>query len=35
MVDMYTQYPRIEEDNEFSKVQSAKQNLKTTENMNN
>jgi hypothetical protein len=29
MVDMHTQYPKIEEDNEISKVLSVKQNLKT------
>jgi hypothetical protein len=35
MVDMHTQYPKIKEDNEFTKVLSAKQNLKTPENLNN
>jgi hypothetical protein len=34
MVDMHTQYPKIEEDNEFLKVLSAKQNLETLENLN-
>jgi hypothetical protein len=33
LVDMHTQYPKIEEDNEISKVLSAKQNLKTSENL--
>jgi hypothetical protein len=31
MVDMHTQYPKIEEYNEFPKVLSAKQNMKTPE----
>jgi hypothetical protein len=31
---MHTQYPKIEEDNEIPKVLSAKQNLKTPENLN-
>jgi hypothetical protein len=30
---MHSQYPKIKEDNEFSKVLSAKQNLETPENM--
>jgi hypothetical protein len=30
---MYTQYPKIEEDNELPKVLSAKQNLETPENL--
>jgi hypothetical protein len=30
---MLTQYPKIEEDNEFPKVLSAKQNLQTPENL--
>jgi hypothetical protein len=33
MVDMQTQHPKIEEDNEISKVLSAKQNLETPENL--
>jgi hypothetical protein len=33
MVDMHTQYPKIEEDNEFQKVLSAKKKLKTSENL--
>jgi hypothetical protein len=32
MVDMHTQYPKIEEDNELPKVLSAKQNLETPKN---
>jgi hypothetical protein len=32
---MHTQYPNIEEDIEFLNVPSAKQNLKTPENLNN
>jgi hypothetical protein len=30
---MHTQYPKIEEDNEIPKVPSAKQKLKTPENL--
>jgi hypothetical protein len=30
---MHSQYPKIKEDNEFSKVLSAKQNLETPENL--
>jgi hypothetical protein len=30
---MHTQYPKIKEDNEFSKVLSAKQNLETPKNL--
>jgi hypothetical protein len=30
---MHTQYPNIKEDNELSKVLSAKQNLETPENL--
>jgi hypothetical protein len=33
MVDIHTQYPKIEEDNELPKVLTAKQNLKTPENL--
>jgi hypothetical protein len=31
---MHTQYPKIEEDNEFPKVLSTKKNLETPENLN-
>jgi hypothetical protein len=31
LVDMHTQYPKIEEDNEFPKVLSTKQNLEMSE----
>jgi hypothetical protein len=31
---MHTQYPKIEEDTEFPKVLSVKQNLETPENLN-
>jgi hypothetical protein len=34
LVDMHTQYPKIEEDTEFPKVLSVKQNLETPENLN-
>jgi hypothetical protein len=33
MVDIHTQYPKIEEDNKLPKVLTAKQNLKTSENL--
>jgi hypothetical protein len=33
MVDMHTQYLKIEEDNEIPKVLLAKQNLQTPENL--
>jgi hypothetical protein len=35
MVDMHTQYPKIEEDKKFPEVLSAKQNLETSGNLNN
>jgi hypothetical protein len=33
MIDIHTQYSKIEEDNEILKVPSAKQNMETPENL--